>query len=493
MVKLRWRVFQLDAPVLGSVLDYLTMEAILRAASTARVFKSAVGHVSHLLTCDSRGVLEHPSIWREFVGAKRVVVRSCETPDDFERLLAHLFADGMPTHKWKELHVGVPGNVFEDDPSPLEFIARALRLGKLASIEDLDVNSTDTLAWDEAPDDQVLAPFEYATDAVRAAMTDILAALPRSVALRSGLHWGALDLCKMILDENPDLDVDETTPYMDPVLVMWAHSLQFGARAQHLDLLQCILARAKRIDCHGPLTKQTPLCIAAYYLDCDCVDALLAAGADPNAGDQPPLLVCAGLHARDVLARAYLGINGPLFETEADFWDHRRAPPTTNEPYKDFDADMIARPKAYRRLYILHRLLDAGVDMPHTYKSLSPMHVLVNDMRYYNHLKLRDTQTACKHKLRDAMIDDPANEVPILDPWHAHLYAAILAEVYEMSEVITDALLRRCAVLTRNVTVGGGPASSAARRNNADHLKHDRHSSHKRRRELDFAELVVER
>ena len=40
---------------------------------------------------------------------------------------------------------------------------------------------------------------------------------------------------------------------------------------------------------------------------------------------------------------------------------HRRAPPTTNEPYTDFDADMIARPNAYRRLYILHRLLDAGV------------------------------------------------------------------------------------------------------------------------------------
>lgn len=475
---------KLDLPLLGSILDYLTVEAILAASSTARVFKSAVAHVSHFLTYNhSGGLMSHPHVWTQFTGAKRVVVRWCESAAAFELLLRQLFDDDsrVPTHMWKELHVGVPGDVFEEqliealghfdydrdvgddqeaadddgyrrvdnfvagsprprsqrDPAAvirLELVLRALRAGKLAAIEDLDIYSNDTLGWDQAPDDQILAPYEYATDGVKRVMTDILLALPPRVGLRSGLHWGALELCSEVLDANPDLDVDETTPYMDPVLVMWAHSLQFGSRPLHIDLLSQILKRKPdvNVDGHGPLTRQTPLCIATYYLEVDCVEALLDAGADPDAGDQPPLLVCAGLYEKEVLHRIYLGSAGPIFVDEDDFWARRRAPYNTRPLERDYDAHMVQTPKAYRRLYILNKLLEKKVDLYRTFKGLSAFRIVNNEIR------------SCFCELFQSFRNATP---PDANPFAVHLYDVILAELLKMSDRLSEALMDQAKVI----------------------------------------------
>lgn len=428
----------LHASLLGNVMDYLTMEGILVASRTAKVFLAAISHVSHFLTYDSRGVSSHPDVWRKFSGARRIVVRSCPSAKAFEDLLVQIFKDDAAcTKSWKEFHVGVPGDVFEDvaggeeglSVGRLRIVLEALQAGKLASIEDLDIYSTDTLAWDEAPDDQILAPFEYATEGVRKAMTEILLALPPRVGLRSGLHWGALDLCGQILRAHPGLDVEETTPYMDPVLVMWAHSLQFGSRPKHLDLLREILATKKVVDLdkHGPLTRQTPLCVAAYYLEVDCVEALLKLGADPNAGDIPPLLVCAGLHARDVLDRVYLGAAGPVFVDENDFWERRRRDDRLYDDYapeRDYDAHMVSTPRAYRRLFILRQLVQTNrVSLARKYKGLSAMNVLTNDVRHYTQAQLH----AALHTQND--------------PLSIQLIQVILAELHKMIDILSDALI----------------------------------------------------
>lgn len=463
---------RLDLALLGSVLDYLCVEGILWASATSRAFKAAVGYVAHLWTKYSEGIAEHPRVWTEFAGAKRVVIRLCSTQENFDTLLRQLFDEGSraPTHLWKELHVGVPGDVFEEveaidsledetavggrveiaasasampttpmatEPvkaaavARLEVVLDALRRGKLQNIEDLDIYSTDTLAWDEAPDDQILAPFEYATDGVKRVMTDILMALPPRVALRSGLHWGALDLCARVLEANPDLDVDETTPYMDPVLVMWAHSLQFGSRPGHLELLRTILDRKPSVDVdgHGPLTRQTPLCIATYYLEIDCVEALLAAGADPNAGDQPPVLVCCGLYAHDVLARLYLGANGPVFVDEDDFWARRRAGRDQPPLHRDYDAHMRVAPRAFRRLYLLKRLIEHGARLATTYRGDSALHHLNHDLRHY--LRKRAELYNCRQHEPD-LVD--------ADPFLLHVFDNAIAENIKMSDVLADVL-----------------------------------------------------
>ena len=279
----------LTVDLVARICDYLHVEENLRRICTNSAFKDAIEKV-RVFECVKldKLVLAHPLAFARFSGAHYVRMELCD-PDDYTRFLA--VACSSP-RRWRALRI------YFDSPEELKLhlmnLASAIRAGLLGELQYLSMdhfNSNDLV------------------EDVHEALLRVCSALPARAAVRLMIDVGiGKEAILQRIDASPSLDLNETSPYLDPVAVTVATTIlamdlvgsEFVVEVPML--LRELKQRGLDFNCRRPDSHISALSLAIesfmsgehVELGLNCAKTMLELGADPNGGFPPPLLVLCG-------------------------------------------------------------------------------------------------------------------------------------------------------------------------------------------------------
>jgi hypothetical protein len=395
--------------LVAPILDHLLIERVFQLTCVAKLFNDAIPFLS---VVEQRGVADNspdrdkarhvlwqPAVWLR-LGRARQVTLAIETPE----ALLHLA--GLATaskRSWEviDLFCSFQSDVEADGlvAQALSGLADALRHGALPALESLTIHCRgDSNDWTTKLGRRAPPP-------VDAALAKLCVALPPYLAVTCAVEWTlAPHVCAQVLNDRPEVDVNRSKAYLPSALTTWADAADDSDAA--MAILRLLLARGADVR-GGDADPSSPLSNVVHNGANRGVEALLAAGSDPDAGRAvgPPLLMGCGVwHDGDVLCPCcWLG----------------RSPAGGADPELP-----------QRRVAVVRALLDAGADplMAHACApTLTPQKAIVEHLRTLERdddESLDNVQGGCqKHHMQQ----------------HRHLFANAL---HDMMGHVTEAVER---------------------------------------------------
>ena len=349
--------------LVAPILDHLLIEHVMYYTCVAKLFNDAVPFLSvveqrkvaeHAPDRDkARHVLWQPAVWLRLSRARQVTL-AIETPE----ALLHLAGLATASRRsWEviDLFCSFQSDVESEGvvAQALGGLADALRHGALPELESLTVhcrgeaNDWTTKLGRGAPPD------------VNAALAKLCVALPPYLAVTCAVEWTlAPSVCARVLADRPEVDVNRSKAYLPSALTTWADAADDSDAS--MKILRLLLARGADVR-GGDADPSSPLSNVVHNGAARGVEALLAAGADPDAGRAvgPPLLMGCGVwHDGDVLCPCcWLG----------------RSPAGGSDPELP-----------QRRVAVVKALLDAGADPLRAHACaprLTPQKAIVEHLR----------------------------------------------------------------------------------------------------------------
>ena len=130
---------------------------------------------------------------------------------------------------------------------------------------------------------------------VNAALAKLCVALPPYLAVTCAVEWTlAPSVCARVLADRPEVDVNRSKAYLPSALTTWADAADDSDAS--MKILRLLLARGADVR-GGDADPSSPLSNVVHNGAARGVEALLAAGADPDTGRAvgPPLLMGCGV------------------------------------------------------------------------------------------------------------------------------------------------------------------------------------------------------
>ena len=285
--------------LVAPILDHLLIEHVMYYTCVAKLFNDAVPFLSvveqrkvaeHAPDRDkARHVLWQPAVWLRLSRARQVTL-AIETPE----ALLHLAGLATASRRsWEviDLFCSFQSDVESEGvvAQALGGLADALRHGALPELESLTVhcrgeaNDWTTKLGRGAPPD------------VNAALAKLCVALPPYLAVTCAVEWTlAPSVCARVLADRPEVDVNRSKAYLPSALTTWADAADDSDAS--MKILRLLLARGADVR-GGDADPSSPLSNVVHNGAARGVEALLAAGADPDAGRAvgPPLLMGCGV------------------------------------------------------------------------------------------------------------------------------------------------------------------------------------------------------
>ena len=278
----------LSVDVVAHICDYLFVEEILRHECTCAAFKAAIEKIRFFCCLDNRLILAHPLVFLRFSGAHSMWI---ELTDDDD--VTQFFAITCSSlRRWRKLRIDFEMELGKELTPHLINLAAAIRAGLLSELQHLEL----------------ISPWWADLDADgNAALLRVCSALPARAAVRLMIEVGfGKEAILQRIDASPSLDLNETSPYLDPVAVTITSSIAFDSAeteylAEFSKLLHELEERGLDLNCRGSQSHLSALSLIIGQSDHEAflkkAETMLALGADPNGGSPSPLLILCGAQA----------------------------------------------------------------------------------------------------------------------------------------------------------------------------------------------------